>query len=95
MFAEVGYERATIRAIAAAADVDKSSVIQHFGTKQELFREAVHWDIPLAEIIADDPTTTTDTTDGTRPNLCLDCVLANILDEQPGGECQTLADMCM
>jgi len=60
VFAEVGYERATIRAIAAAADVDKSSVIQHFGTKQELFREAVHWDIPLAEIIADDPTTTTD-----------------------------------
>ncbi|MCA9709453.1 MAG: hypothetical protein KDK70_26670 [Myxococcales bacterium] len=39
--------------------------------------------------------TGTDTTDGTRPNLCLQCVLTNILDEQLGGECQTLADMCM
>jgi AcrR family transcriptional regulator len=28
VFADLGYERATIRGIAAAADVDKSSVIQ-------------------------------------------------------------------
>ena len=50
VFADVGYERATIRLIAAAAGVDKSSVIQYFGTKQGLFREAVHWDIPTAEL---------------------------------------------
>ena len=54
VFAEVGYERATIRGIAAAAGVDKSSVIQYFGTKQALFREAVHWDIPIAELTSDD-----------------------------------------
>ncbi len=54
-FAEVGYERATIRAIAAEADVDKSSVIQYFGSKQGLFREVVHWDIPIAELTTDDP----------------------------------------
>ncbi len=60
VFAGVGFERATIRAIAAAAGVDKSSVIQHFGTKQALFLEAVHWEIPVANIIADDPPTTTD-----------------------------------
>jgi len=54
VFADVGYERATIRAIAAAADVDKSSVIQYFDTKQNLFREAVHWDIPINELVADD-----------------------------------------
>lgn len=54
VFADVGYERATIRAIAAAAGVDKSSVIQYFGTKQDLFREAVHWDIPVDELVADD-----------------------------------------
>ncbi|MFD3925747.1 TetR family transcriptional regulator [Streptomyces sp. NPDC058614] len=57
-FAEVGYERATIRAIAAEAEVDKSSVIQYFGTKDGLFREAVRWDIPVAEMTTDDPAET-------------------------------------
>jgi AcrR family transcriptional regulator len=41
VFGRAGYDRATIRAIAAEAHVDKSSVIQYFGTKQQLFREAV------------------------------------------------------
>jgi AcrR family transcriptional regulator len=60
VFADVGYERATIRGVAAAAGVDKSSVIQYFGTKQALFREAVHWDIPVAELTTDDAKETTD-----------------------------------
>lgn len=60
VFADVGYERATIRGIAATAGVDKSSVIQYFRTKQGLFREAVHWDIPVAELTSDDATETTD-----------------------------------
>lgn len=55
VFADVGYERATIRGIAAAAGVDKSSVIQYFGTKQQLFRDAVSWSVPVAEVIAQDP----------------------------------------
>jgi AcrR family transcriptional regulator len=55
VFADLGYERATIRGIAAAAGVDKSSVIQYFGTKQNLFREAVHWTIPVADAIGDTP----------------------------------------
>ena len=59
VFADVGYERATIRLIAASAGVDKSSVIQYFGTKQGLFREAVHWDIPTAELAVDDTEQTT------------------------------------
>ncbi|MGX2996118.1 TetR/AcrR family transcriptional regulator [Streptomyces sp. JNUCC 64] len=54
-FGEVGYERATIRAIAADAGVDKASVIQYFGTKEKLFREAVEWRIPVAELTTDDP----------------------------------------
>lgn len=55
VFADAGYERATIRGIAAAAGVDKSSVMQYFGSKQQLFREAVHWTIPIAAVIAADP----------------------------------------
>lgn len=53
-FAEIGYERATIRGIAARANVDKMSVIQYFGTKQQLFDEAVLWHIPTADLTADD-----------------------------------------
>ncbi|MEO3875336.1 TetR family transcriptional regulator [Nonomuraea sp. B12E4] len=41
LFAEVGYERATVRAIARAAGVDPALVMQYFGNKQALFQEAV------------------------------------------------------
>ena len=58
VFGDVGYERATIRGIADAADVDKSSVTQYFGTKQQLFREAVHWTVPVAELVGDTPAAT-------------------------------------
>lgn len=39
-FAGDGYERATIRAIAARAGVDPALVHHHFGTKEELFAAA-------------------------------------------------------
>jgi len=39
-FAEHGFERATIRAIAAAAQVDPALVMQYFGSKQALFKQA-------------------------------------------------------
>ncbi|MBT2224793.1 TetR/AcrR family transcriptional regulator [Nonomuraea sp. NEAU-A123] len=54
-FGELGYERATIRAIAAEADVDKSSVIQYFGTKQQLFRESLDFGIDIDSLTTDDP----------------------------------------
>ncbi|MFG2075602.1 TetR/AcrR family transcriptional regulator [Nonomuraea maritima] len=41
LFAEVGYERATIRAVAGAAGVDPALVMQYFGSKQQLFQQAV------------------------------------------------------
>jgi AcrR family transcriptional regulator len=36
-FAELGYDRTTIRAIAAEADVDPALVVHFFGSKQRLF----------------------------------------------------------
>jgi AcrR family transcriptional regulator len=54
-FARVGFERATIRMIATEAGADKSSVTQYFGSKHQLFREAVYFDIPISE--ATSPTT--------------------------------------
>ena len=45
-FAESGYEKVTIRAIAAGAGVDPALVHHHFGSKQELF-VAAH-DLPVS-----------------------------------------------
>jgi AcrR family transcriptional regulator len=60
VFAEIGYERATIRGIAAAAAVDKSSIVKYFGTKHRLFQEAVTWTIPVDDIASDDSAQTAD-----------------------------------
>jgi AcrR family transcriptional regulator len=43
LFAERGYEGATIRAIAAEAGVDAALVIHFFGSKAALLGEAVQW----------------------------------------------------
>jgi AcrR family transcriptional regulator len=40
MFAEVGYDRTTIRAVARAAGVDAGLVMHYFGSKDELFAHA-------------------------------------------------------
>ena len=42
-FAEDGYERTTIRSVAAAASVDPALVMQHFGSKERLFAVAAKW----------------------------------------------------
>lgn len=47
MFADLGYERTTIRAVATAAGVDAGLVMHYFGTKDGLFSRA-------AELPADD-----------------------------------------
>src|SRR5580704_3856245 len=41
IFVTAGYERATIRAVASAADVDAGLVMHYFGTKQELYRRVI------------------------------------------------------
>ncbi|MFE7399047.1 TetR/AcrR family transcriptional regulator [Streptomyces sp. NPDC057557] len=41
LFAERGFDRTTIRAVAAAAGVDPALVMQYFGAKRELFTQAV------------------------------------------------------
>jgi AcrR family transcriptional regulator len=40
LFAELGYERTTIRAVAGEAGVDPALVMQHFGSKDGLFAAA-------------------------------------------------------
>jgi AcrR family transcriptional regulator len=50
-FAEAGYERATIRAIARRAGVDPALVHHYFGTKDELFVSAMRLPINPADAV--------------------------------------------
>jgi AcrR family transcriptional regulator len=46
-FAADGYERATIRAIAADAGIDPSMVMRYYGSKEKLFAAAAAFDLRL------------------------------------------------
>ncbi|MGH8828772.1 MAG: TetR family transcriptional regulator [Jiangellaceae bacterium] len=46
-FASDGYQKATIRAIAADADIDPSMVMRYYGSKADLFAAAVDVDLRL------------------------------------------------
>lgn len=49
-FAADGYERATIRAIAADARIDPSMVMRYFGNKEQLFADAAEFDLELPDL---------------------------------------------
>jgi AcrR family transcriptional regulator len=51
-FASKGYRGATIRGIAAAAEVDPALVHHYFGTKRQLFVAAVEFPIDPARVVA-------------------------------------------
>ena len=49
-FAESGFERATIRAIASDADIDPSMVMRYFGNKDQLFAAAADFDLQMPDL---------------------------------------------
>ena len=49
-FAAEGYERTTIRAVAAKADIDPSMVMRYFGSKEGLFAAAASFDLRLPDL---------------------------------------------
>jgi AcrR family transcriptional regulator len=51
-FAEAGYDRATIRTIAAAAGVDPALVHHYFGPKERLFAAAMKLPVVPGEVVA-------------------------------------------
>jgi AcrR family transcriptional regulator len=55
-FGASGYERTTLRAVAADVGVDPALVIRYFGSKQELFAAAVDFTIDLPDLSDVDPT---------------------------------------
>src|SRR3954468_1292530 len=54
-FAADGYERATIRAIAADASIDPAMVMRYFGNKEKLFAAAADFDLRLPDLSAVPP----------------------------------------
>ncbi len=50
LFAEQGYERTTIRAVAARAGVDAALVMQHFRSKEGLFAAVARWSVPVEDL---------------------------------------------
>jgi AcrR family transcriptional regulator len=55
MFAAEGYERTTLRAIAADVGVDAALVIRYFGSKQDLFATATEFTIELPDLTDAEP----------------------------------------
>lgn len=51
-FAERGYDKTSVRDIAAAAGVDPAMIRHHFGSKAELFRATMGWPFDPADIAA-------------------------------------------
>jgi len=51
-FAASGYQAATIRAIAASADIDPALVMRYFGNKEGLFAAAAEFDLRLPDLAA-------------------------------------------
>lgn len=49
-FAEQGFERSTVRAIASAAKVDPALINRYFGGKEQLFAEAVSVDLAFPDL---------------------------------------------
>lgn len=49
-FAALGYERTTVRGVAAAAGVDPSMVIRYYRSKDDLFRAATEIDLALPDL---------------------------------------------
>jgi AcrR family transcriptional regulator len=54
-FGADGYERTTLRAVAADVGVDAALVIRYFGTKQELFAAAADFTLHLPDLSDVDP----------------------------------------
>ena len=54
-FGAEGYERTTLRAVAADVGVDPALVIRYFGSKQDLFAAAAEFTLDLPDLTGVDP----------------------------------------
>jgi AcrR family transcriptional regulator len=52
LFAEAGFERTTIRAVASRAGVDPALVMQYYGNKEKLFAASARWHVDHKRLAA-------------------------------------------
>ncbi len=71
LFARNGFNNTSVRAIAAAANVDAALVHHYFGTKQQLFAAAVHIPVDPQLVLAPLRSTPIDELGHTLPSLLL------------------------
>ena len=50
LFAEEGYDRTTIRTIAAAADIHPSLVVRYYGSKEQLYAAAASFNLEIPDL---------------------------------------------
>jgi AcrR family transcriptional regulator len=50
LFAQEGYDRTTIRTIAAAADINASLVVRYYGSKEQLYAAAASFELELPDL---------------------------------------------
>ena len=55
LFSEHGYERTTVRDIAARASIDPAMVMRYFGSKDALFARTAHFDLRLPGLAGTEP----------------------------------------
>src|ERR1044071_3794931 len=68
LFAELGYERTTVRDVAARASIDPAMVMRYFGSKEGLFARASAFDLKLPDLTK------------TRPSQLGDTLIAHFLE---------------
>jgi AcrR family transcriptional regulator len=56
LFARLGYERTTVRDVAARAAIDPAMVMRYFGSKEALFARATDFDLKLPDLTKTRPT---------------------------------------
>ncbi|MBP2371242.1 TetR/AcrR family transcriptional regulator [Pseudonocardia parietis] len=87
LFAEHGYERTTIRAVADRAGVDPALVMQNFGSKEALFAAAARWSTPLDGLVAAGRTE--------LPQAALEHVLDTFEDPERRAAAEALLRSCL
>lgn len=87
LFAEHGYERTTIRAVADRASVDPALVMQNFGSKEALFAAVARWGTPVDGLLG--------ATRTELPQAALDHVLDVFDDPERRAAAEALLRSCL
>lgn len=87
LFASEGFERTTIRGVAARASVDPALVMQYYGSKEGLFAAAARWDSASESLLSA-------TADG-LPAAALDDLLGQMEREGDHGSTIALLRSCL